>query len=1380
MKEYYLGLDIGTNSVGWAVTDSQYNIIKHHGKALWGTHQFLEGKTAEDRRLHRSSRRRRIRQTQRIKLLDELFAEEISKIDPLFFERLAESKYHLNDKTVKQPYALFNDKEYTDKQYYKDYPTIFHLRKTLINKDKKHDIRLIYLAIHHIMKNRGHFLFTGNNIQEISELQPMFNQLTQYMKDNLYIEYSCPDEAINQIGDILKSKKLGMKDKQRELYKILPSTQTQQKAITKLITGETVSMQDLFLADDELLIGDDGNPYKISFKNDIYEEKREQLVTIIRENIELIDKAKAVYDWALLADILQGEQFISEAQILKYEKHKQDLRIIRDIFRTQLTKDDYKKVFYKDPEKNKHNYVSYIGAAKTKRSTQRELCQDLLKIITEITCGSHPNFKYVHDELENNTFLPKPISADNTVIPYQLHLKELEVILVNALKHYDFLNQADGSGLTVKDKIIKLFTFRIPFYVGPLNDAHKNKGGNCWIVKRPGLDGISIRPWNFEEIVDKKACRDEFITRMTNKCTYLIGEKVLPKNSLLYSEYMVLNELNNLIVGGSKIKPEIKQKLFTDLYMKKKRVTITQLKQYMINEGIINKDTIITGYDQELKGNLSSYCELVSVLGEKMDFNMAEDIIRCLTIYGKDKDLVYSYVQDYYPNLDKKIVDKLASLNYTGWGRFSKKFLTGITHINPDGSIMNIISGLKNTEDNLMKLLSSKYSFTQQIEDLNAKLACLKETLDDKIDQLNLSPAVKRSLYRTLKITEEITHTMQVPPKKIFIEMARGGGQKIATQSRKDLLLELYKKCKDDERNWIEEIQRITINKFLSNKDRLYLYYTQMGKCMYTGKEISLEDLYDSTLYDIDHIYPRDKVKDDSIDNRVLVDKAFNQKTKSNKYPLPPDTQRENKALWDRLLSMKLISKEKHYRLTRTTEFSEDELGGFIARQLVETRQSSKAVAHILKQIYPDSNVVYVKSGNVSEFRQKMELIKVREINDFHHAKDAYLSVVVGNVYDTKFTYNPYRFIKDDAIRQRYHLGEMYKNDVKRNSVIAWEAGDNGTIKRVRKYMRKNNVLVTKYPYEGKSALFDATLVRKPNIFPLKKDSRLADTNKYGGYEGITTAYYMYVDYEKNKTTRARKLVAVPVYITLQPNIDLITYCKQKELHDPKIILPKIKLNTLFNFNGFLMYLSGYHNDNSFHIHQANQLCIDQASELYIKKTIKYIDKVKSELNHIKSQVDNELKNGKFLESLKEIEIDKRTDKLATSYDGVTKDDNLLLYNLFIHKLRNTIYKERLSSQAETLESKKELFMSLSIYKQSLILREILNLFQCNGGTATLTLLKGSKGAGEITPSTNIITYKLPKTKDQNPQIKSQYNYASIIFQSPCGIYTHEMDLLKI
>ena len=36
MEKYYLGLDIGTNSVGWAVTDPSYRLERFHKKDMWG------------------------------------------------------------------------------------------------------------------------------------------------------------------------------------------------------------------------------------------------------------------------------------------------------------------------------------------------------------------------------------------------------------------------------------------------------------------------------------------------------------------------------------------------------------------------------------------------------------------------------------------------------------------------------------------------------------------------------------------------------------------------------------------------------------------------------------------------------------------------------------------------------------------------------------------------------------------------------------------------------------------------------------------------------------------------------------------------------------------------------------------------------------------------------------------------------------------------------------------------------------------------------------------------------------------------------------------------------------------------------------------------
>ncbi len=36
MQDYYLGLDLGTGSLGWAVTSEKYEVMRAHGKALCG------------------------------------------------------------------------------------------------------------------------------------------------------------------------------------------------------------------------------------------------------------------------------------------------------------------------------------------------------------------------------------------------------------------------------------------------------------------------------------------------------------------------------------------------------------------------------------------------------------------------------------------------------------------------------------------------------------------------------------------------------------------------------------------------------------------------------------------------------------------------------------------------------------------------------------------------------------------------------------------------------------------------------------------------------------------------------------------------------------------------------------------------------------------------------------------------------------------------------------------------------------------------------------------------------------------------------------------------------------------------------------------------
>ena len=81
----------------------------------------------------------------------------------------------------------------------------------------------------------------------------------------------------------------------------------------------------------------------------------------------------------------------------------------------------------------------------------------------------------------------------------------------------------------------------------------------------------------------------------------------------------------------------------------------------------------------------------------------------------------------------------------------------------------------------------------------------------------------------------------------------------------------------------IEKLETMEESRLRSKK--LYLYYTQMGRCMYTGEKIELSQLI-TKYYDRDHIYPRSKTKDDSIRNNLSIVKKTENSRKSDEYPL--------------------------------------------------------------------------------------------------------------------------------------------------------------------------------------------------------------------------------------------------------------------------------------------------------------------------------------------------------------------------------------------------------------------------------------------------------------------------------------------------------------
>ena len=71
---------MGSGSVGWAVTNEKYEILRAHGKTLWGVRLFDSAQTAEERRGLRTANRRLERRNWRIEWMQKIFQEELERI----------------------------------------------------------------------------------------------------------------------------------------------------------------------------------------------------------------------------------------------------------------------------------------------------------------------------------------------------------------------------------------------------------------------------------------------------------------------------------------------------------------------------------------------------------------------------------------------------------------------------------------------------------------------------------------------------------------------------------------------------------------------------------------------------------------------------------------------------------------------------------------------------------------------------------------------------------------------------------------------------------------------------------------------------------------------------------------------------------------------------------------------------------------------------------------------------------------------------------------------------------------------------------------------------------------------------------------------------
>ncbi|ANU10858.1 CRISPR-associated protein, Csn1 family [Planococcus antarcticus DSM 14505] len=1003
MKNYTIGLDIGVASVGWVCIDENYKILNYNNRHAFGVHEFESAESAAGRRLKRGMRRRYNRRKKRLQLLQSLFDSYIT--DSGFFSKTDSQHFWKNNNE-------FENRSLTEvlsslRISSRKYPTIYHLRSDLIESNKKMDLRLVYLALHNLVKYRGHFLQEGN-WSEAASAEGMDDQLLELVTRYAELENLSPldlsESQWKAAETLLLNRNLTKTDQSKELTAMFGK---EYEPFCKLVAGLGVSLHQLFPSSEQALAYKETKT-KVQLSNENVEEVMELL---LEEESALLEAVQPFYQQVVLYELLKGETYVAKAKVSAFKQYQKDMASLKNLLDKTFGEKVYRSYFISDKNSQREYQKSHkvevlckLDQFNKEAKFAETFYKDLKKLLedkskTSIGTTEKDEMLRIIKAIDSNQFLQKQKGIQNAAIPHQNSLYEAEKILRNQQAHYPFITTE------WIEKVKQILAFRIPYYIGPLV-KDTTQSPFSW-VERKG--DAPITPWNFDEQIDKAASAEAFISRMRKTCTYLKGQEVLPKSSLTYERFEVLNELNGIQLRTTgaesdfrhRLSYEMKCWIIDNVFKQYKTVSTKRLLQelkkspyadelYDEHTGEI-KEVFGTQKENAFATSLSGYISMKSILGAVVDDNpaMTEELIYWIAVF-EDREILHLKIQEKYPSITDVQRQKLALVKLPGWGRFSRLLIDGLPL---DEQGQSVLDHMEQYSSVFMEVLKNKgFGLEKKIQKMNQhQVDGTKKIRYEDIEELAGSPALKRGIWRSVKIVEELVSIFGEPA-NIVLEVAREDGEKKRTKSRKDQWEELTKttlKNDPDLKSFIGEIKSQGDQRF--NEQRFWLYVTQQGKCLYTGKALDIQNL---SMYEVDHILPQNFVKDDSLDNLALVMPEANQRKNQvgqNKMPLEiieANQQYAMRTLWERLHELKLISSGKLGRLKKPS-FDEVDKDKFIARQLVETRQIIKHVRDLLDERFSKSDIHLVKAGIVSKFRRFSEIPKIRDYNNKHHAMDA-------------------------------------------------------------------------------------------------------------------------------------------------------------------------------------------------------------------------------------------------------------------------------------------------------------------------------------------------------------------------------------------------------
>ena len=578
-------------------------------------------------------------------------------------------------------------------------------------------------------------------------------------------------------------------------------------------------------------------------------------------------------------------------------------------------------------------------------------------------------------------------SADNEAGVVKQSVADLELKLIDA--------RARTMGEFLADRLVKRKTVRARRLGQKTSDLYELYPNRAMLEKEFDIlwdKQKSFRPdlytsAAYSAIKDAIFFQRPLKPQEVGKCSFLPDEDRIAKALPSFQRFRIYQELSHLawIDRDGKAHPineslELRDRLFKELEQKRK-LTFKSMRTILKKQGVVDyapEFNLESELRDHLVGNeISCTMRNAKIMGARWDelSEVEQDALVALLLDdGKDDEQVSNILKDTYGfDDDEKVEACLDARLPAGHGSLSKAAIDKILPVLRDQGLnyYEAVRGAGLGEANLYdpnaplhdKLGYYGKALTGHVIGGSGKPEDVKN--DEKYYGTITNPSVHIALNQVRAVINELIDRFGKPD-EIALEIGRD--LPLGAEGKRDLQ-KIQKDGLDKNNRAREEILKYVRED--SRKDRQkFQLWEQLAKyptercCPFTGKVIPIAKLFSADV-EIEHLLPFSDTLDDSMANKTVCFLEANRE-KGKRSPYEAFGHSPEGYDWQEILERtKNLPKSKKWRFLPDAMTQYEAEGGFLERQLNDTRYISRYTRKYLSTIVPE-NKIWVVTGRLT------------------------------------------------------------------------------------------------------------------------------------------------------------------------------------------------------------------------------------------------------------------------------------------------------------------------------------------------------------------------------------------------------------------------------